>query len=175
MMTAIGLVFGYALLGATWLIMKTEDKTQDWARKAAAYALIMVGVFIVFISLMIPSVKANIDYFWLHTSAFYLLIVFLLMMLSFFYMIWMDLKNKNAEIRPFILSFGIFIISYLIFGFTFYPWIIPFDFTIWQAAAAGPGLSLMLVGVVPLLPLILAYTGYCYYIFRGKTDHEHHY
>jgi cytochrome d ubiquinol oxidase subunit II len=53
-----------------------------------------------------------------------------------------------------------------------FPYIIPYKYTIWEAAAATPGLSLMLVGVVIALPCILFYTGYCYYIFRGKASHE---
>jgi len=64
------------------------------------------------------------------------------------------------------------LMCYLGLTISFYPWIIPFHYTIWQAAASGPGLSLVLVGVVPLLPIILVYTGYCYYIFRGKSGHE---
>jgi cytochrome d ubiquinol oxidase subunit II len=65
--------------------------------------------------------------------------------------------------------------GYLGLGLSLFPWIVPFQFTLWEAAAFGPSLSLMLVGVVPLLPLILGYTAYCYYIFRGKSSHEHLY
>ena len=174
-LTAIALVFGYALLGSSWLIMKTEDKTQEWARKAATYSLILVGFFILLITLVMPTINSDIKHFWFNTNSFYFLMIFPLITLVFFFIIWRDLRGKRAENRPFFLSMGIFLMCYLGLGISFYPWIIPFHYTIWQAAAAGPGLSLMLVGVIPLLPLILAYTGYCYYIFRGKTGHEHMY
>ena len=81
-----------------------------------------------------------------------------------FFIIWHDLKTTHSETRPFLLALGIFLMCYLGLTISFYPWMIPFHYTIYQAAAAGPGLSFMLVGVAPLLPLILAYTGYCYYI-----------
>ena len=174
-LTAVALVCGYALLGSSWLIMKTEDKTQAWARKAAKCSLILVGFFILLITLMMPTINSDIRHFWFHTPALYFLMIFPLITVLFFFIIWRDLRNTRAESRPFLLSMGIFLMCYLGLGISFYPWIIPFHYTIWQAAASGPGLSLMLVGVVPLLPLILAYTGYCYYIFRGKTGHEHMY
>jgi cytochrome bd ubiquinol oxidase subunit II len=174
-LTAIALVFGYALLGSSWLIMKTEDKTQEWARKVATYSLILVGFFIFVITLLMPTINSDIKHFWFNTNASYFLMIFPLISIMFFFIIWHDLRGKHAENRPFLLSMGIFLMCYFGLGISFSPWIIPFHYTIWQAAAAGPGLSLMLVGVIPLLPLILAYTGYCYYIFRGKTGHEHMY
>ena len=174
-LTAIALVFGYMLLGSTWLVMKTEDKTQEWARKAASYSLTLVGFFIVLISVMMPTINSDIKHFWFNTNSFYFLMILPLISLVLFFIIWSDLRSKRAENRPFLLALGIFLTCYLGMGISFAPWIIPFHYTIWQAAASGPGLSLMLVGVIPLLPLILAYTGYCYYIFRGKTGHEHMY
>ncbi len=175
LLIGVALVFGYALLGSSWLIMKTEDQTQTWARKMAKYSIIMVGVFIVLISVFMPSINSDIKHLWFQSSAFYILMLFPLFALIFFLMLWRDINNTLAETRPFFLSMGIFLMCYLGLTLSFYPWIIPFHYTIWQAAAAGPGLSLMLVGVIPLLPLILVYTGYCYYIFRGKTGHEHMY
>ena len=172
LLTGVALVFGYALLGATWLIMKTEDKTQAWARQVARYALCAIGVFIVLISLSMPLMNKAIQHFWFYTAALYPLMILPLMTLGLFALLWHDLKQKKAESRPFFLSIGIFLMCYLGLTISFYPWIIPFHYTIWQAAAAGPGLSLVLVGVVPLLPLILIYTAYCYYVFRGKAGHE---
>lgn len=175
LLIGVALVFGYALLGSTWIIMKTEDQTQIWARKMAKYSLMMVGVFILLISVFMPIINNDIKQLWFHSNAFYLLMIFPLGALICFFIIWTDLQTTDAETRPFLLSIGIFLMCYLGLTLSFYPWIVPFHFTIWQAASAGPGLSLMLLGVAPLLPLILAYTGYCYYIFRGKTGHEHMY
>lgn len=171
-LTACALVFGYALLGSTWVIMKAEDITQAWARQAARYSLLLVGLFIVLISIVMPVMNSDIKQLWFHTNAFYWLTILPISTVILFAIIWRDINGTRAENRPFFLSMAVFLMCYLGLGFSFYPWIIPFHYTIWQSATAGPGLSLLLVGVVPLLPLILAYTGYCYYIFRGKTDHE---
>lgn len=175
MIVGIAVVFGYALLGATWLVMKTEDVTQVWARKVGSYVLGFVGIFMALVSICVPFVNEDIAKFWFsRPNIFYLAPIPLLTALVFL-LLWMDLHNKKREFRPFLLSVSIFFLGYLGLGLSIFPWIIPYNYKIWQAAASGPGLSLVLVGVLPLLPLILGYTGYCYYIFRGKTSHENYY
>jgi cytochrome bd ubiquinol oxidase subunit II len=174
-MTGIAVVFGYALLGSTWLVMKTEDITQDWARKVASYVLGFVGIFMALVSAVMPFINEQIKIFWFNTPNIYFLALIPAITAGLFIMLWRDLHNKNREYRPFLTSVGIFLMGYLGLGLSLFPWLIPFHYTIWDAAASGAGLSLMLCGVVPMLPLILGYTGYCYYIFRGKTSHEHSY
>jgi cytochrome bd ubiquinol oxidase subunit II len=174
-MIGIAIVFGYSLLGSTWLIMKTEDITQNWARKVSAYVLGFVGFFLVLVSITMPVIDSNIKDFWFSIPNFYYLCFIPLLTLIMFIMLWKDLYNKKREFRPFFLSVAIFFFAYLGLGLSIFPWIIPYKYNIWQAAASGPGLSLMLVAVVPLLPMILFYTGYCYYVFRGKTSHENLY
>jgi cytochrome d ubiquinol oxidase subunit II len=174
-MTGIALVFGYALLGSTWLVMKTEDVTLEWARCVASYVLGFVGIFMALVSMCIPFMNTRIKDFWFATPNIYYLSVIPLLTAVLFGLLWRDLHQSSREYRPFLISVGIFFMGYLGLGLSLYPWLIPYHYTIWDAAASTPGLSLLLVGVVPLLPLILFYTGYCYYIFRGKTSHEHHY
>jgi cytochrome bd ubiquinol oxidase subunit II len=175
MMTGMAVVCGYALLGATWLVMKTEDVTQAWARRAASYILGFVGLFMGLVSICMPLMNARIKSFWLEAPNIYYLLPVPLITTGLFVLVWRDLHRKQAEYRPFLASIGIFLMGYVGLGISIFPWIVPFRYTIWDAAASGPGLSLVLVGVVPLLPLILGYTGYCYYIFRGKAGHEHDY
>jgi cytochrome d ubiquinol oxidase subunit II len=175
MMTGIAVVFGYALLGATWLIMKTEDVTQEWARRAGKYVLGFVAIFMAIVSMTMPFLNEQIKDFWFSTPNIFLLMPIPLITAGLFGLVWKDLSNPSAEYRPFLTSIVVFLMGYLGLGISLFPWIIPFQYTIWDAAASGPGLSLMLLGVGPLLPLILGYTGYCYYIFRGKTSHEHMY
>lgn len=174
-MTGIALVFGYSLLGSTWLIMKTEDITQAWSRKVASYVLVLVGIFIMLATIVTPIHNEHIKTLWFSTPNFYYLLPIPLITVGLFILLWIDIHRSMSEYRPFLTSMAIFLLCYLGFGISLYPWIIPYHFTLSDAAASGPGLSLLLVGVVPLLPLILCYTAYCYYIFRGKTDHEHHY
>ena len=174
-MTGLAVVFGYALLGSTWLIMKTEDVTQQWARKVASYVLGYVGVFMALVSIIMPLMQEHVQEFWFSRPNFYFLLPIPLLTCTLFALVWRDLHRAQHEYSPFLGSIGIFLLGYLGLGVSIFPWIVPFNFTIWQAAASGPSLSLMLVGVLPLLPLILGYTGYCYYVFRGKTSHEHGY
>jgi cytochrome d ubiquinol oxidase subunit II len=174
-MTGVALVFGYALLGSTWLIMKTEDATQAWARKVAAYVLVFVGMFMALVSLAMPYINQQVRDFWFSKPNLYYLMPIPLITLGLFALLWRDVLQGSREYRPFFTAIAIFFMNYLGLGLSIYPWIIPFKYTISEAAASGPALSLMLVGVVPLLPLILTYTGYSYYIFRGKTGHEQTY
>lgn len=174
-MIGLALIAGYALIGATWLVMKTEDITQQWARKTASYVLGFVGFFFVMVSIGMPLHYEYIQTLWFSKPTFYYLLPLPFITVGFFVLLWRDLHQKKHENRPFFTSMLIFLTAYIGLGVSIYPWIVPFNFTLWDAAASGPGLSLMLVGVVPLLPLILGYTGYCYYIFRGKSSHEHGY
>lgn len=174
-MTGIAMIFGYALLGATWLIMKTEDVTQDWARKVSTYVLGFVFIFMGSVSMAMPLLNDHVSHFWFSMPNFYYLLPIPILTAILFVVLWKDLRRSDREYRPFFLSVALFFMGYVGLGLSIYPWIIPFRYTIHDAAASGPGLSLLLVGVLPLLPLILAYTAYCYYIFRGKTNHEHIY
>ncbi|MDX1923658.1 MAG: cytochrome d ubiquinol oxidase subunit II [Rickettsiaceae bacterium] len=168
--TGIALVFGYSLLGATWLIMKTDGITKEWARGVASYVLSFICFFMAFVSIAMPMINEQVRFFWFSFPNIIYLSPVPIITAFLFILLWSDLLKKQAELRPFFLSVGIFLMGYIGLAISIYPFIIPFRYTIWDAATAGPGLSLMLVGVVPALPLILAYTGYCYYIFRGKTS-----
>jgi cytochrome d ubiquinol oxidase subunit II len=170
-MTGIALIFGYALIGAAWLVMKTDEATQDWARKCASYALGYVGLFLAIVSISMPVMNVDIRILWFSFPNLFFLLPIPTASLVLFIMIWRDL-HKGRESRPFFLSIGVFLTAYLGLGISLWPWIVPFEITFRQAAAAPPSQSLLLIGTVILLPVVLAYTGYCYYIFRGKASRE---
>ena len=173
-MTGIALLFGYTLLGSTWLIMKTDGTTQEWSRKVAKYALILVIIFMILVSISVPISNPIIGHFWFSVPNIYWLLPIPLLTGVFLIRIWLDMSHHHKrESRPFFLSIAVFAMGYLGLGISIYPWIIPFKYTIYEAAAYGPSLSLMFATVVPMLPIILGYTGYAYYVFRGKTDREH--
>ena len=171
LMTGAGLVFGYALLGATWLVMKTEDETQSWARNSAAYTLGYVGVFLALVSISMPVMNEEIRNLWFSVPNLIYLLPIPSASLVLILMIWRDLSGTQ-EYRPFLMSVGIFATAYIGLGISLWPYIVPFEITFRQAAASPASQSLLLVGTVLLLPLILTYTGYCYYVFRGKASHE---
>jgi cytochrome d ubiquinol oxidase subunit II len=174
-MTGIALVFGYALIGSTWLVMKTEDITQSWARNVGSYSLCFVGIFMSLVSITVPFVDTRVRDFWFSAPNIYYLSIVPIITCALFFTLWYDLHKREREYRPFFLSIGIFLMGYLGLGLSVFPWLVPYKYTIWEAAASGPGLSIMLVGVFPTLPLILSYTFYSYYAFRGKASHEHMY
>lgn len=175
MLAGLGVVFGYSLLGATWLIMKTTDVTQDWARGVAAYVLGFVGIFMTLVSICVPFLNDSIDRFWFDQSNVFVLMFLPFITTTLFVKLWLDLRDTTREYRPFFLASGIFICGYVGLILSVFPWIVPFQYTIWDAAASKAGLSLVLVGVIPTLPLVLVYIGYCYYVFKGKASHDHTY
>lgn len=170
-MTGIALVFGYALLGATWLVMKTDGVTQQWARTSASYVLAYVGFFMVIVSISMPMMDASVKKLWFSMPMFFYLLPMPVLTAGLFVQIWRDLRNMS-EYRPFALSLLVFLMGYIGLAVSFWPWIVPFNVTFRQAAAAGSSQSLLLVGTVILLPVILTYTALCYYLFRGKASHE---
>ncbi|MGA2400396.1 MAG: cytochrome d ubiquinol oxidase subunit II [Syntrophobacteraceae bacterium] len=173
-MTGAALLFGYALLGATWLVMKTDGITQDWARKCASYVLGYVGVFMGIVSISMPIMNAGVRELWFSLPNFFYLLPVPLVTAALFIMIWRDL-HRGVENRPFFLSIGVFLMGYLGLGISLWPWLVPFAVTFRQAAAAGTSQSFLLVGAVVILPVVLTYTAYCYYLFRGKASHEGYY
>jgi len=170
-MTGAALVSGYALLGATWLVMKTDGITQAWARKNAAYVLAYVGLFLGIVSVSMPMMNADVRDLWFSLpNLFYLLPVPTATALLFF-LLWRGL-HRGSEHAPFLLSIGVFLMAYLGLGISLWPWIVPFAVTFRQAAAASSSQSLLFVGTVIMLPTVLTYAGFCYYLFRGKASHE---
>lgn len=171
LMSGVGLVFGYALLGSTWLVMKTDGCTQQWARKSASYMLGLVALFWVAVNVGMPVMDPNIKTLWLSTPNLFRLLPIPLVAAVCFGLIWFNLC-RGHEHRPFFLSIGVFLSAYIWLGASVWPWLVPFHITFRQAAASGPSQSLLLIGTVIMLPMVLTYTAYCYYVFRGKASHE---
>lgn len=174
-MTGIAMVFGYALLGSTWLLMKTDGETQKWARKVASYTLGIVGLFMVLVSISTPFIDSRVTARWFSLPNFYYLLPVPLITVSLFFLLWRDLFRQKRNCRPFFTSIGIFCMGYLGICISIYPWIVPYQISLREAAAASPSLSLLLIGASICLPIILAYSLYCYYLFKGKADEEHIY
>lgn len=170
-MTGVAVVFGYALLGATWLVMKTDGITQDWARKCASYVLGYVGLFLGIVSISMPMMNADVRALWFSLPNLFYLLPVPLLTAALFVMIWRDL-HRGREVRPFLMSIGVFLMGYIGLGISLWPWLVPFQITFRQAAAAPTSQSLLIVGTAIMLPLVLTYTAFCYYLFRGKASHE---
>ena len=173
-MTGLALVFGYALLGSTWLIMKTDETTQAWARKCAKYVIMFVIIFMGLVSLSMPFINDDIGKLWFSLPNFFWLLPMPVLSIVFAYLVWHAVRD-GKEYGPFLYSLGLFFMNYIGLGISLWPWLVPYEITIWQAAAAPESQSLLLVGTAIMLPVVLSYTAYCYYLFRGKTSHEETY
>lgn len=172
--TGVSLVFGYALIGATWLIWKCQGETQIWARHVANYVFTFVLLAMGIVSVCMPFIDARVANLWFSTPNIYMLAPIPLLTIGAFFLLWRDLQ-KECEVRPFLITILIFILGYIGLGISMFPWIVPFNFTIWDAAAVSTSQSILLVGTVVFLPIILAYTAYSYYVFRGKVGDESYY
>jgi len=173
--TGLAVVCGYALLGATWLIIKTEGKLQDQLYKAAKILLGLVTFFLVGVSFWTPFIEPRVVKIWFTAPKFYYLSVLPLLTLVIVLYNFYCLYNRKKERAPFILTMGLFICSYLGFCISAWPYIIPHAVSVWDAAAAPSTLKFTLVGTAVLLPVLLIYTVYSYHVFRGKVKESIHY
>ncbi len=169
LMTAAALVIGYALLGAGWLILKTEGDLQRHARALArplAWALIAaIGI----VSLWTPFLDPRFMDRWLSWPALFYVAPVPLLTLAAAVRLLLSIRDGH-EREPFLATLALFVLCYVGLGISLYPHIVPPTITIWDAAAPDKSLSLLLYGAVVLIPLILAYTAYSYWVFRGKVD-----
>ena len=167
-MCGLGVVAGYALLGATWLRMKTDG---DMAERAAGKAKILLGAVIVFmaaVSIFTPLEFPRIaDRWFTFPNLIYLAPVPILTALLAL-TLWRFL-DQGREMAPFLASIALFLLGYLGLVISTFPFIVPPDLTIWDAAAAPASQTFMLIGTLILLPFVLGYTVLTYWLFRGKV------
>ncbi|MDR9427095.1 MAG: cytochrome d ubiquinol oxidase subunit II [Salibaculum sp.] len=169
LLTGVALVVGYALLGATWLIMKTEGGLQSaMRRRAGPLALGTLGLIGV-VSLLTPfQDPVYFERWFSFPAAFYSALVPVILFVAAMYL-FRGLAT-GSDHAPFLASLALFVISFVGIGISFYPMMVPPALTIQQAAAPDSSLAFALVGTVILVPMILGYTAYAYWVFRGKVD-----
>jgi len=172
---ALCLPAGYALLGASWLIMKTSGELQlkavGWARKCLLLTALGVGI----ISVATPLFSAEIAAKWFNFPNVFFLLPFPVLTLACFIFIDLHLLKMQMEKpapvwAPFALSVTIFVLAFLGIAYSMFPYIVVDKMTIWQAASATESLWVIFWGAVVVLPTIIGYTIYSYKIFWGKTE-----
>jgi cytochrome d ubiquinol oxidase subunit II len=173
--TGLAVMIGYTLLGATWLVYKTTGDLQAWARTQARRAGIGTVAMIVIVSAWTPTIDTIYAERWFTwpTSIFSVLVP--LLVAGCAYLLWRSLKGGMSDLVPFLASLGLFVLSFAGIGISFYPYIVPGALTIAEAAAPPESLLFLLLGALVLLPVILIYTAYSYWVFRGKVDPEEGY
>lgn len=164
--TGIGLVSGYALLGATWLIMKSEGEVQQWAYKVAPRLLLAVLVVFAVISAYTPFVDARVMARWFDSIS--LLWILPVLALYCAWVIYQSLKQQR-EGTPFVATMGLFLFTYLGLLASKWPYMVPPDYTLWDAASAYESQLFLLLGFLFVIPIVLAYTAWTYWVFRGKV------
>ncbi|WP_282606303.1 cytochrome d ubiquinol oxidase subunit II [Pelagibius sp. Alg239-R121] len=169
LLTGVAVVVGYALLGSTWLVMKTTGSVRQKAHRIAGVAGFGTLLLIGGVSLWTPFLDPIFMSRWFaFPQILYVVPVPILVAIAAF-VLFRGLQKHNDG-QPFFAVQAIFVLSYLGLGISFFPYIVPPAMTIWEAAAPDESLLFLLVGAAVLIPLILAYTAYAYWVFRGKVD-----
>lgn len=177
-LTAISLVAAYALLGAGWLIMKTEGRLQEKAYGWARHSVAVAALAVLLVSVATPWVSERVFALWFSLPNFFLLAPVPLMTLGLFVLIALALPrlaarravgNDNFCWLPFAATVTIVLLAFFGLAFSVFPYIVIDRLTIWQAASSTEALGVMLAGAAVVLPTIFAYTVFAYRVFRGKA------
>lgn len=171
LLSGVALICGYALLGATWLISKTTDTLQDKMYFAAKILLPFILIFIGAVSIWTPLISETVWTRWFSIPNIFYLAPLPIATLIAGITSWRILK-KPYERLPFYLTISVFLFCYIGFCISAWPYIIPHSVTIWDAASNPGAMKFILIGISILLPTLIGYTFYSYYIFRGKTVAE---
>ncbi|UYG01436.1 MULTISPECIES: cytochrome d ubiquinol oxidase subunit II [unclassified Halomonas] len=165
-LTGLGLMAGYALLGATWLIMKSEGYIQAWAYRITP--MLLAGVLIVFaiISLWTPFIDGLVWERWFGQLRFIWIFPTLALLCAF--IVFRSVQHKREGV-PFVATVGIYVFTYLGLIFSKWPVIVPPNYTLWDAASAPESQLFLLIGVLFVIPVVLTYTAWTYWVFRGKV------
>lgn len=170
-LTGVALVVGYGLLGATWLVLKTEGTLRDKAYRLSWLLLFAMLVAIGAVSIATPFLHVGYAHRWFTWPNLILTAPVPIAVAGVTALLLRSLANKQDR-QPFFLALALFALSYAGLGISMWPYIVPQSITIWQAASPENSQIFMLFGVAVLVPLILGYTGWAYWVFRGKVRPE---
>jgi len=178
LLTGVSVVAGYALLGACWLVAKTEGALRDRALQLARPLALTTVAAIVAVSAATPFLKYAYFERWLQMPGIYYVAPVPLLVALLTVLLLRALARAREwgthDTAPLILALGLFALTIAGLGISMWPYIIPDSVTIWQAATAHSSQMFMLFGIAVMLPIILGYTGYAYWVFRGKVRGGYH-
>jgi cytochrome bd ubiquinol oxidase subunit II len=174
LLAGLGLAAAYAFVGATWLIAKTDGELQKRAVGWARTTLLATMIGMIAVSLATPFVSPRIFERWFAFPNIIGLAPIPLMTGAIFLALWVFLKrmpraDHSLDLVPFMGAVSLFVLGFLGLAYSFYPYVVPEKLTIWQAASAPESLLIILLGAIFVLPFIVAYTAFSYYVFRGKA------
>jgi cytochrome bd ubiquinol oxidase subunit II len=162
----VGLVIGYALLGATWLVLKTGGALREWAYRRVPWLLGGVLAFLLVAFVFALAKHLRVMERWLDAPW---LLLFPAIGALATWGLWHGVQRRRDWL-PYAMSVVIFLAAYLTLVGSFWPYMIPFSVTIWDAAAPPQSLTFMFYGAgIVVFPVVLIYTAAVYWIFRGKV------
>ncbi len=164
----LALMFGYGLLGAGWLVLKTEGDLQNWARRVGRGCLVAVLAAILAVSIWTPLTRPDIAQRWFSWPNIAFLSPVPIVTALIAVGEWYALRPRH-ELTPFLGAIGLFLMSFIGIAISLWPMIVPYHYTLWQAASSESTQAFLLVGTLFLLPIILMYTAWSYWVFRGKV------
>ncbi|MFC3121421.1 cytochrome d ubiquinol oxidase subunit II [Agaribacter flavus] len=173
--SGVCVIAAYALIGNTWLILKTSGELQKRAIQRSKQAGIVSFIGILTVCLVNPLVNANVLAVWTQLPMAYLyaaipLLCFVMFALGYAVLKRLPLKNDSGAWLPFLMTSIVFVSCFVGLTLSFYPYVVPNTLTIYQAASAKSSLEIMLYGTLVVVPIIVMYTFIAYYAFRGKAD-----
>jgi cytochrome d ubiquinol oxidase subunit II len=169
MLTGVAVVFGYALLGSGWLILKTEGRLQQIARGLMRPLVLVVVAFMGLVSAWLPFLDSRIMARWFEDGNFWWLSPVPLLALANAVALWRAAMQEGRDAKPFMFALSFFVLGFAGLVLGIWPNIVPPALTIWEAASPPSSQGFVLVGLVILLPMILGYTYWSYSVFRGKV------
>jgi cytochrome d ubiquinol oxidase subunit II len=171
LLTGTSLLIGYALLGSGWLIWKTEGPVQADARRFARMLLPALLVAIGAVSLATPFLEGQYWQRWFVWPGLLLTVPMPVLVIGAAWMAWRAIRG-DIHAGPFLWTLALFALSMAGLGISIWPDVIPGRVTIWQAASPEKSQAFMLIGTAVLVPIILAYTAWAYWVFRGKVGEQ---
>jgi cytochrome bd ubiquinol oxidase subunit II len=171
LLTGLGVVVGYMLLGSTFLTMKATGRTEDHAYRLAKGAALGTLMLMTAVSFATPFLAGRYWQRWFDWPGILFTSQVPLLSAILFFALFRSL-GKRRRYRPFLLALGVFLLGMIGLGISMWPYVVPESITIWQAAAPERSQLFMLVGTAIIMPIILVYTGWAYWVFRGKVGDE---
>jgi cytochrome bd ubiquinol oxidase subunit II len=167
LLCGLGVVAGYALLGATWILMKTEGPVEQRARRMAPGLLAVLMVFVGGVSLWTPLAIERIAERWFTMPNLLFLSPVPVLTALLGWWCWRSIA-RGSSVQPFLAAVGIFLLAYSGLVISNAPWLVPPSLTLWDSAAYVGSQVFMLIGTTLLLPMVLGYTVFVFWVFRGK-------
>ncbi len=174
MLTGVALVAGYAMLGSTWIVLKTEGQTHQQARELTRPLAMLVLAFMGLVSAWLPTLQSHVMERWFDAGRFVWLSPLPMLAVLTGWGLWRAAGDARSDTRPFALAMLLFVLGFVGLVIGMWPYILPPTWTLWQAAAPASSQRFAMIGLVLVLPLVIGYTAWSYHVFRGKVRTGYH-